>query len=108
MIHNHPIIKIVQRKTNRKYSDGKFVQLPGVLQNHADPVSDCRPLRVDLVLLLVQLERDDGEDDGVLDDCAEYHEDTSHNERVDGVEFREPRRGSVGTDAIEDVDQNKT
>ena len=53
MIHNHPIIKIVQRKTNRKYSDGKFVQFPGVLQNHADPVSDCRPLRVDLVLLLI-------------------------------------------------------
>ena len=53
MIHNHPIIKIVQRKTNRKYSDGKFVQLPRVLQNHADPVSDCRPLRVDLVLLLI-------------------------------------------------------
>ena len=107
MIHYDPVVEIVKSKTGREYCNGEIVQFSGVLEDHADPVLDSGPLRVDLVLLLVQLERDDGEDDGVLDDCAEYHEDASHNERVDGVEFREPRRGSVGTDAIEDVDQNK-
>ena len=56
---------------------------------------------------LVELEGEDGEDDGVLEDGAEHHEDAGHDERVDGVQLRQSRGRGVGADAVEDVDEDE-
>ena len=106
MIRYEPVVEIVNSKAGREYCDGEIIELPGVLQDHADPVPDGGPLGVDLVLHLVQLKGDDGKDDGVLNDRAEHHEDAGHDESVDGVEFWEPRWRGIGSDAVENVDKD--
>ena len=91
MIRYEPVVEIVYGKAGREYCDGEIIELPGVLEDHADPVPDGGPLDVDLVLHLVQLKSDDREDNGVLHNSTEHHKDAGHDERVDGVEFRETR-----------------
>ena len=56
---------------------------------------------------LVNLEGVDGEDNGVLHDGAEDHEDAGHDVGVDGVELGQSRRWSILTNTVEDVDQDQ-
>ena len=62
---------------------------------------------VDLVVNLVQLQGEDTEDDGVFSNSAEYHEDASHHELVDGIEPAGGGGGCRGTDVVKDVDDHK-
>ena len=107
MIRYEPVVEIVHGKAGREYCDGKIIKLPWVLQDHADPVPDGGPLGVDLVLHFVQLKCDDGEDNCVLHNSTEHHKDAGHDERVDCVEFREPRRWGVRSDTVENVDKDQ-
>jgi len=57
--------------------------------------------------VLVPLQGVDGEDEGVLKDGAEDHEDAGHHELVDGIELAGGGRRSAGANVVEDVDDDK-
>ena len=107
MVHDDPVVEVVQGEAQWEDNDGKFVQPPGGVENHADLVPQIWSLTVDIVIILIKLQSDDGEDDGILKDGAEYHEDAGHQVGVDGIELGQSGWGGVGPDTVEDVHEDE-
>ena len=107
MVHDDPVVEVVQGEAQREDDDWQFVQSSGRVENHADLVSQIGPLVVDVVINLVKLQSDDGEDDGVLQDGAEDHEDAGHQVGVDSIQFGQTRGRSIGPNRVKDIDEDQ-
>ena len=107
MICYDPVVKQIEEECNGKCDDRHEIQSPGVFQDHFHSVRDCGVLVVDLVVPLVQLQRVDGEDDGVLGERAEDHEDAGHDELVYRVQPAGGGEWSLRPHVVENVDDHE-
>ena len=87
MVHNNPVVEVVQGKTNRKSEDRNEIQPPRVVQNHTNSVPESWFHCVNVVLSFVKFQGVDRKNKRIFDDGAENHENTRHDEAIDGVEF---------------------
>ena len=87
MVGNHPIVEVIKDKGTGEEDDRDEIEESRLLVNHVKALPQSGRLVVNTVVVLVPLQGVDGEDEGVLKDGAEDHEDAGHHELVDRVEF---------------------
>ena len=87
MVCNYPVVEVIKDKGTGEEDDRDEIEESWLLVNHESPVPQSGRLVVNTVVVLVPLQGVDGEDEGVLKDGAEDHEDAGHHELVDGVEL---------------------
>ena len=107
MVHDHPVVEVVEREAAWEDDDGQGVQLARVLEDHADAIPQVGFGGVDVVFYLVEFEGEYGENEGVFNDGTENHEDAGHDESIYGIEFCWSRWGCIGADVIENIDDDK-
>ena len=107
VVGNDPVVEVIKDKGTGEEDDRNEIKESWLLVNHVSPVLQRGRLVVNTVVVLVPLQGVDGEDEGVLKDGAEDHEDAGHHELVDGIELARGRRRSAGANVIEDVDDDK-
>ena len=103
----HPVVEVIKDKGTGKEDDGYEIKKSWLFVNHVGAVPQRRRLVVNTVVVFVPLQSVDGEDERVLEDCAEDHEDAGHHELVDGVQLAGRRRWGAGADVVEDVDDDQ-
>ena len=121
MVRYGPVVEVVQDKCGGEEDDGNEIENPRIPEtaawavkwrlhapvNHVDPVTEARPRRVNTVVSLIKLQCVDWEDEGVLEDGAEDHEDAGHHELVNSIELARARGGGARANVVEDIDNDK-
>ena len=107
MVGNCPVVEVIKDKGTGEEDDRDEIKESWLLVNHVSPVPQSGRLVVNTVVVLVPLQGVDGQDEGVLEDGAEDHEDASHHELVDGVQLAGRRRRGTGANVVEDVDDDQ-
>lgn len=107
MVGNRPVVEVIKDKGTGEQDDRYEIEESWLLVNHVSPVLQRGRLVVNTVVVLIPLQGVDGEDEGVLKDGAEDHEDAGHHELVDGVELARGGRWGAGANVVEDVDDDE-
>ena len=87
VVGNDPVVEVIKDKGTGEEDDRNEIKESWLLVNHVSPVLQRGRLVVNTVVVLVPLQGVDGEDEGVLKDGAEDHEDAGHHELVDRIEL---------------------
>ena len=107
MVGNRPVVEVIKDKGTGEQDDRYEIEESWLLVNHVSPVLQRGRLVVNTVVVLIPLQGVDGEDEGVLKDGAEDHEDAGHHELVDRVELARGGRWGAGANVVEDVDDDE-